>query len=534
MKRRDFVKTSAAVGAGAMLAPYIAKGVPYEKLPMETLGFLEANTILIIVELFGGNDGLNTIIPLHMEDKYKELRPRINISRADARRFADSDVYFHPAMVDSVHRDGMLGLFERGNLAVVQNVGYEDMTLSHFLSQQIWLSGINVKDPRDPRLFEGWLGRYFLSKLPDYPSTIPEHPLAIALDGTVPLLFKTELGHMAISLLDPEKFYEQGGGLSPKDPIMQGDSLYNTEYNFVHTIARQSQEYSEAIYNAYQAGKDKIQVNYTSGSEFAPTLSDKFKLISQLIAGGLKTKVYYIRQSNYDSHAQQMNDPHSGQHPTLLRDLSRGISEFMDDAIKQGWSDRVAGMTISEFGRRVYDNGSRGSDHGTASMGFVFAADDYVNGATYGQPPDLEDLDSGNLRTEYDFRRVYSNVLNSWFGATQDEIDTIFGDSFLPLPILANRVLSVENPLAGYTGRELNVYPNPSRGMATLRFELKMPSKVKIGIYNHSGQRVALLESGYLGAGYHEYPVHLGQSGTYVINVIAGNKTYAARLNVVM
>ncbi len=528
MKRRNFIKTTAAVSAGAAFAPYILKGIPTKKVPVETLGFHESDSILIYIELYGANDGLNTIIPLADEARYIELRPRINISRNDARKFADSEVYFHPALVDSLLRDGLLGLLDRGNLAVVEGVGYENPILSHFASEKIWLSGINTKDPRDPRLQEGWLGRFLLSKMPNFPTEIPDHPLSISIGGYTPLLFKSEKGHMGISLTDPAEFYERGKGLSPADPIMTGSDAFDDEYNFMHSMARQSQLYSEAVFDAFEKGKDKLQVSYSSG------LAQKFKLISTLIAGGLKTKVYYIKQSNYDSHAQQLVNPFEGQHPTLLRELATGISEFMDDAIKQGYADRVVGMTTSEFGRRAHDNGSRGTDHGTSSNLFMFGSDTYVNAGAHGQPPNLNDLENGNLRHEFDFRRTFANVLNAWFGAGQDEINELFDEPIDPIAVInPYKTTSVDDLLAGTTSNKLNIYPNPSIGTANLTFELKSPANVDIYIFKNDGRLEQKVRSGRFEAGFFNIPLSVRNSGNYNCTVIVNGRRNVVKFNVV-
>ncbi len=528
MKRRNFIKSTAAVSAGAAFAPYILKGIPQKKVPMESLDFINSDTIFIYIELLGGNDGLNTVIPLADEARYMELRPTVHITRDDAVRFSDSDVYFHPSIVENIHRDGILGLLDRGNLAVVEGVGYDNPSLSHFSSQKIWLSGINSKDPRDPRLQEGWLGRYLLSKLPDYPTIIPDHPLAIALGGNTPLLFKSAMGHMGISLTDPEEFYEKGKGLSPVDPALTGTDTYDNEYNFIHTMARQSQQYSEEVFNAYEAGKDKLQVPYSDG------LAQKFKLISTLIAGGLKTKVYFINQSFYDSHAQQFeDDPRKGQHPTLLSDIATGISEFMDDAIKQGFADRVVGMTTSEFGRRAHDNGSRGTDHGTSSNLFMFGSDKYVNAGAHGQPPNLNDLENGNLRHEFDFRRTFANVLNAWFGAEQEEINQLFGEPIDPMSVINPWVTSVEDKLAGTTSGKLSIHPNPSMGTANLTFELKAPANVDIYIFRNDGRLEQKVRSGRLEAGVHNYPLNVAKSGSYNCAVIVNGRRNLAKFSVI-
>lgn len=491
----------------------------------ESFDFMDNDNIMIIVELFGGNDGLNTIIPVDV-DLYYEFRPNVAIAKADAVRWQNSQLYFHPALTVNEETGGFLGMMDNGQLAVIENVGYENPTLSHFRSKTIWQSGINSKDPK-VKLDEGWLGRFIASKLPEYPLVLPEHPVCISVGGTVPLLFKSRKGHMGIAVNDAGTFAEKSAGLKPDFPQMSDSGYFPDEFNFTYNIAAQSEQYGQAVTSAYNAGKNEVAYTDTR-------LGEKFATIARLISGGLKSKVYYVGLSNFDSHVQQMGDPFSGQHPILLAELSNAISEFMRDAAIQGFADRVAGMTTSEFGRRVKDNGSRGTDHGTASSMFVFGHYDYVNGAVYGDLPNLADLERGNLKHQYDFRIIYADFLEKWFGATDDEIDELFQENIGTLNVLKTRLGSVEeDALKASNPNGLKIYPNPSNGNFTVSIQVPRPMDIRASIYTESGSRLFDIFQGPAPLGEFKLPVTLTTSGNYFISFKVGNTRITGKVRIV-
>jgi uncharacterized protein (DUF1501 family) len=525
MNRRRFIKTTAAIGVGIELAPQFLKGFDEPEL-ITNDEFLESDNVLIILELFGGNDGLNTIIPADIDEYYK-LRPNIGIPKDEAVKV--NDIYFNKALVQDIKNGGMNRMFEDGRLAIVEGIGYDQPNLSHFRSEDIWLSGINPKLNHKEKLLEGWLGRYFALKLPNYPMQIPEHPISISVDGAISLIFKSNKGDMGVALTDPDEFYKLGVGLTPKESLMQGNNNYENEYNFIHTIARQSDIYSQAVKTAYDIGLQKINGNLYSQTE----LSQKFKLISALVAGGLKTKVYFVKLSNFDSHAQQMNTAFTGQHYLLLNAASKAISEFMQDALENGFSERITGMTISEFGRRAYDNGSRGTDHGAASMQFIWGNDKFVNGGYWNNRPNLSDLDAnGNVKYQTDYRVIYTEILEKRLGATPDDVEKVFGESFLPLNILEKRVNSIieKNFIAN---KEILVTPNPNNGIGNFQFELKEPAFVDISIFNLTGRIHKTIQRSYLTEGYYKIPFTIGDSGTFIVAITAGNSRYTEKFTVI-
>jgi uncharacterized protein (DUF1501 family) len=519
MKRREFMINTAAASAGVALMN--RKSYAKERSVEEFMN-TDSQNILIIIELFGGNDGLNTIIPYDQEELYLELRPNLHIPKEFAIQFGDSDLFLNSGLIDGVHNGGMMNLMATGKLAVVQGIGYDNPTLSHFRSSDIWHSGINSSDPNE-KLLEGWLGRYFAKILNNYPDDIPAHPIAISLEGTIPLMLKSSKGDMGVSLQNPERFYQLGAGLTPKSLRFHTptDSFHEREFNFIHVVAEQSEKYSEVVKEAYEKGKDKIKVNYSTG------LPQKFRVISSLIAGGIQTRVFYMRLSNFDSHAQQMQYDYTGAHYTLLNNLARGVCEFLDDAQQQGFADRIVGMTTSEFGRRVNDNGSRGTDHGAASMQFMFAgSDEFIEGGYYRVEgkPDLNDLDEfENLRHQYDFRRTYNDVLETWLGASPEESRDVFGDTFLPLGILNKRGTSVWEFVKPTENQDFLIYPNPSSGNLNIRFELKKYARVIIELYSTIGQRIEVFTNELLPGGNYNYNYFVYNTGEYNIAITVGN-----------
>jgi hypothetical protein len=285
--------------------------------------------------------------------------------------------------------------------------------------------------------------------------------------------------------------------------------------------------YSKAVKEAYDKGKEMIKVDYSDG------LAQKLKLISQLIAGGLKTKVFYVKLSNFDSHAQQANTDYiTGQHPILLNQVATAISEFLDDAMKQGWADRVVGFTMSEFGRRAYDNGSRGTDHGAASIQFAFG--NYVNGGYYGEKPDLTKLDEdGNVVNQFDFRRTYTDFLQTWLGASKDDIEAVFKEPFLPIGVLKERVTSVENDLEFNRTGLIGISPVPSHGNINISFTLKKGSQTELNIFNQLGMVKKQLHTGYMEAGMHNYSCNINTSGTYICSLMVNGRRYTQKFVII-
>lgn len=529
MKRRDFLRTTAAGAAAGAIAPTLLGTIPvFAKTPAGLLGSnaLENDGILILIQLFGGNDGLNTVIPAD-DDRYHNIRPQLRVPKDIAKRYATSDVFLHPALVNGININnkdttGFMGLLDKGWLAVVQGIGYDNPNLSHFRSTDIWLSGINSSDP-EVHLYDGWLGRYLIKQYPDYPLNVPDYPLCIQIGGTVSLAFQSEKGDTAIALLNPTEFFDRGKGLSPDEDYLPGNDNFEKEFNYVRSVAEKSDKFGPTIKDAYDKGKTVVK-------EYNTDFEKQMGLIARLISGGLKTKIYMASMGGFDTHVQQQDTGYGGVHPNLLRNLAGGVTKFMNDAVQQGFANRVVGLTVSEFGRRPYENGSRGTDHGAASVQFVFGTK--VKGGVYGNNPDLTNFNgNGDLTYQYDYRRVYAEVLQTWFGAPAADSDGILKEHIVPLPVLnppESTGVSETPPLVPVAGGYFTVYPNPAATPPSARFELKQESVVEIGVYSMLGKRIAIAFTGILPAGQHT--VRLGTElpiGDYVCELaIAGKRLH--------
>ncbi|MGA1435015.1 MAG: DUF1501 domain-containing protein, partial [Candidatus Kapaibacteriota bacterium] len=425
MKRRTLLKAGALAGAAASFG-----SIPiFAQNPIGALGAagIDNDAILIIIQMFGGNDGLNTIIPAD-DPEYIKIRPNIAV-RADnpitnrrPKKILNSDVYFHPALVDGVHRNGFLGLIEEGRLAVIQGTGYENPNLSHFRSTDIWLSGLNDSNG-ETRLNEGWIGRLFENNYPDFPIVMPDHPLCLQLGGSLSMLLQSDKGDMGLAIGDVDQFVKEGNTGSDF-PLMNGTTPYDNEYNYIRSIAKKGDIYNKVIEEAWAKGINAPGIDYAISNGAKGSLVRQMGIISKLISGGLKTKVYLAHIGGFDTHVQQQDMNNNGQHPALLNQLANAISLFMDDAVKQGFANRVVGLTVSEFGRRPYENGSNGTDHGTTSVQFAFGT--RVQANVFGANPDFSDLNNNgdlafDLNRNIDYRRLYSEIIQTWFGGSAED-----------------------------------------------------------------------------------------------------------------
>lgn len=518
MKRRSFLKAAAGATLGSAAAPFVLGGQQLRaSTTLQMLAQLNANQsdkILIIVQLFGGNDGLNTLIPA-LDDNYHNMRPDIRIDPKDCWNLAN--IYLHPSLYVG-NKGGLARMLEMGTLAIVQGVGYDNPNLSHFRSTDIWLSGINSSNP-DVRLDTGWLGRMLEKQYPDFPASLPEDPLAIQFGG-FSLALMSSKGRMGIEVGDPSK---QEGVRSELD-VLDDESTgtrYKIEYEFISDIAARSNKYAENVKNAYANGKDKLKGSYGNNSFAA-----QMKSVAALIAGGLQSKVYVVSLGGFDTHvSQQQLDPRAGVHPSLLSALSDAIGQFNYDMMMLDQHDRVIGMTVSEFGRRPEQNGSIGTDHGAASVQFVWGSQ--VNSGVFGTAPDLVNLNSnGDLVYNIDYRAIYAEVLTDWFGMTLPEArEVLVHDDIIPVDVLRAQPSSVKNT-PSITGRTVTNYPNPFIGTTTIAFELDQADDVLIQVSDVTGRFVQNVMSQRLAAGPQRIPVSVEGSGVYVCTVRIGSSVH--------
>lgn len=513
MKRRDFFKTSIAAGVvastvGNGFGPFSIKA--YANAPSIARAAMNAGTgrVLVVIQLDGGNDGLNTVVP-YQDSAYHNLRGSLAI--ANPLRINDT-LGWHPAMT------GFERMYNDGQLAIVQNVGYPNPNRSHFRSSDIWFTGSNNSNPPDANtmLEDGWLGRYLDSRYPGYPdpAVTPEHPLAIEIGNTTSLMMQGGSMGMSMAIYDPETFYRiiSGTDISGGDPP-DTSTPAGLELEYIRNIALEANTYAKPVRDAANSVTNNDV--YPAGNDVA----DRLKIVARLIAGGLETPIYVISQRGYDTHAQQ-DSGGTPRHSQLLGRLSSGIAAFFDDLKLFGQQQRVAVMTISEFGRRCETNGTAGTDHGTAAPMFFVGPE--VHGGVYGDNPGLSNLDRyGDLKHQYDFKQTYASVLRQWFGVNGSSASLILKGDWETLPLFTPTPVGIaRSGVPNGFSLEEN-YPNPfsvsAQGSTTIRFSTP-GGPTRLHIYNMQGRLVKTLVDGHMTPGTHELrftPASL-PGGTYL------------------
>ena len=486
MKRRDFLTRSLLATAGVASVPLVFGGIPVHagsRRAVSGAAAAENDNVLVVIQMFGGNDGLNTFVP-YTDPKYYQNRPTVGISPSEVLRIANPTMGFHPEMT------GMRDLFAAGKLVAIQGVGYEDSNRSHFRSENIWLTGSGPHAV----LETGWLGRYLEFANPTFPLDLPADPFAVQIGGTLSLMLQSDKGNMGITLADPDTFFRLGR--NQLDEAVAGGTPYGEEYLFVRAIKEQSDVYSQRINDAFNAGSNIG--NYPSAG-----LAQQLRLVARLISGGLKSKIYMVYLGGFDTHSNQLNT-----HANLLRTLSGAVEAFTADLQNQGVSKNVVGLTMSEFGRRTRENGSLGTDHGTAAVQFLFG--DAVNSGVLGSDPDFDVTDSsGDLLHSFDYRQIYSELLEHWFGLDAADATQLLGGRFTPLPLIRSVTRVEAQPSAVDFILKQN-HPNPVApyGSTTIPFTLAEAASVDMALYDAQGRLVASLASGRFPAGQHALPFH--------------------------
>jgi uncharacterized protein (DUF1501 family) len=430
--RREFLRSTMLGASSTWTVPMFVERT-FGQLHMEAKDLAvqavtgKDDTILVVVQLAGGNDGLNTLIP-YADDIYHKSRPRLAKKEKEIIRL-DDHVGLNAAMP-------FLGsLYKEGGLGIVQGVGYPNPNRSHFVSTSIWETG-----DTNNRSATGWLGRYFDNACPGADPTV-----GMSFNKTQPESFGA-LKNPGVCLNSPELYrWIHGGGEQaqaeeffaelnqPEDEdAVDGSSIampaggkpggISGESNlaFLERIALDARVSSKKILEI--AAKHKTSVSY-DGTPLARNLN----LVARMIAGGISTRVYYVSHGGFDTHNQQVNS-----HDRLLGQLDSALKAFFADLKQQGNDKRVVLMTFSEFGRRVAENASAGTDHGKASCLFVAGAG--VNSGLHGKHPSLSDLSEGDIQHTVDFRSVYGSLLSDWLRAP--DLKPILGANYPKLGLI--------------------------------------------------------------------------------------------------
>jgi uncharacterized protein (DUF1501 family) len=404
MNRRSFLRTSSLLAVGATVPEFVASTARAAEPGKEK--------VLVVLEMTGGNDGLNTVIPVR-DDLYYKNRPTLGIKKGRALKLND-DLGLNPRL-DGLHR-----LHESGELAVVQGVGYPNPNRSHFESMDVWQSADPVR-----RMSDGWVAR----AVPLFPDGKGVPAMFLGTDK-VPLALQGSAGGV-LSVERPQHFDLKLSGPDDRqkarrrliEDLTRGPTDNDDLTAFVRRRQLQAFASVEKIREAVRANGKKggaVQVND------ARKLRDKLELVATLIRAEFGTRVFYVSIDGFDTHSGQAD-----KHGELLNQVGDAVEEFFKSLREGGQADRVLLLTYSEFGRRVKENGSHGTDHGAASC--VFVAGPGVKGGPVNSHPRLDDLDGGDLKWSVDFRRVYATLLDGWLGV---ESKAVLGSRFAPVELL--------------------------------------------------------------------------------------------------
>jgi uncharacterized protein (DUF1501 family) len=394
--RREFlVQGLGVVGVGASLPNFLIRTALAG--PAAKAG----ERILVVLQLSGGNDGLSTVVPLQNDD-YARNRTTTRIAAGDAVKL-DDDFGLHPNL--KPFRE----LLDQHAFAAVHGVGYPNPNRSHFKSMDIWHLADNSGKP----VSEGWIGRYC-----DHAFRGKQDPtLVVAVGGEKAPLAVQGKEHTGINLARPELYRflgEQDGRVGQAYRKLSrppgADAMENSGLDFVSRTAVDANASSDTIRKLVGARRSPVAYPVSR-------LAGSLQTVAALIAGGLSARVYYVFQSGFDTHAGQKQ-----RHDRLMTEFSEAVAAFQKDLAHQNNADRVLTMSFSEFGRRVRENGSQGTDHGTAGPMFLFGPK--VKPGLHGQHPSLAaaDLDQGDLKHRVDFRAVYATVLEKWLGTPAEPV----------------------------------------------------------------------------------------------------------------
>jgi len=378
LTRRSFLLNGMRVTAAVPLMPYLGHALGR--------GHGGGETILVVLQLSGGNDAINMVVP-HRQDAYYRLRPTLALQRGGLHAL-DDDHGLNPAM------RGLGEVFAEGHMAVVHGVGYPTPNRSHFRSMEIW----HTADPVGPLVNVGWMGR-----LADQIARARTGSLAALHIGT---------GDLPLALYGRDTFaptVRDVRGFQLKEPA--GFATYRDRALSAGDADGELAFLREAATTTYRAAARMREVVDEGGGGVYPAygLARRLKLIAQLIAGGFDTRIFHVELGGFDTHARQ-----GPAHKALLTELSQSLTAFQRDLDARGGSGRVVTLVFSEFGRRVAENGSKGTDHGAGAP--VLLVGGRVRGGMYGTPPDLLALENGDVPFSTDFRSVYTTLERDWMG----------------------------------------------------------------------------------------------------------------------
>lgn len=483
MRRRHFIKLISTASALSLLPTEVS--ALYKSVGMTACPDVSSKKI-VLIQLSGGNDGLNTIVPINQYDTYAILRPNIKLGNAgtsngiinlDTTIPLIHQVGLHPSLT------GFKSLYDNGLMRIIQGVGYPRQNGSHFKSTDLWLTGGDGTSANN-NFESGWMGRFMEQYYNNFINS--NYPLGIQLgnsDNSLGFHGQTEHGmSLNITGQSPSGFYSIVNGLGGTPPNNIPISEYGSLIQYIINNDTTTNTYAQTISNSFNSGTNTITYPNTS-------LSNQLKTVARFISGGLQTKIYLVKLSGFDTHDKQVaaNDTtHIGSHANVLAQVSDAINNFITDLKNQNLGNDVVAVTFSEFGRKAGENASLGTDHGEIAPMFVFG--NAINPGISGTNINLSEAVATNnyqaKTVQHDYKRVFGTILQDWFGTNNQTLDLSFYDHTVNSGFTNNKLADLiksqhlvnsscyTNTTLG-TDRfekttEVMVYPNPTSELITI------------------------------------------------------------------
>jgi len=494
MKRRNFLRSVVTTSALAALPglPTLARIL---HAPDAGMGWISApvnsnNNILVVIRLFGGNDGLNTLIPIHDDEYYRIRRDTASVDMSIKAESTlpipgTTDLAFHPALRP------LSTLFNENKVAIVQGVGYPNMDLSHFRGTNIWLSA------SDSNVFEttGWMGRFLELRHQEKLESATD-PFAIEMGDKMGRAFVGMHTHMGIT-------YETNTPIAEKVGLSTENILGSDLEALIHRQAMDGKKYIRRADSAVSSVPYGSGEYYNGPGNFGKSL----RTISRSIRGGLTTQLYIVHTGQFDTHSNQQYD-----HAQQLDEMSTNVLAFQREMEEAGQADRVSMLIMSEFGRRPAPKAT-GTDHGTAAPVFVVGSS--VNGGLYGVPPSVHDLNSdGNLHWHVDFRSIYASALEQWFGDDPTTyLPSVLPRQFPTIPLF-------RTPPSALTSAQ-NVWPSPCSNTVNISVTTGTTGPVRATITDMNGRPLRVYDAEVSG-GAIQLNVSSVSQGMYVVQLASG------------
>ncbi|MDG1147649.1 MAG: DUF1501 domain-containing protein [Crocinitomicaceae bacterium] len=476
MKRRTFIRN---ISLASLSVPFFVKNLSAQATPFGNfdIPISYEDRILVLIRMNGGNDGLNTVIPLNQYDNLTIQRPNIIIPESKILR-GTTNLGFHPSMT------GINNLFQEGRASIIQGVGYAEQNRSHFRSSDIWTNGSTAIDEK-----RGWLGRYFEQNYPQYPDNYPnanyQDPFAMSLGRSISPTCQGSVSNFSTLVSNPNNTFNLSVNTAGNDGTMFG-----CNNDFVSTMISQTNVYGSRINQIYDMGNSLSKHYYIDNNpqnDYKSTLAKQMRYVAQMIAGGMKTKVYILNVNGFDTHGQQVdpNDTTLGTHADLLQEISDAVYAFEDDLSLLNLDHRVMGMSFSEFGRQIASNGSRGTDHGDAAPLFLFGK--CISKPIIGFNPTIStDIENQKgVDMQFDFRDIYASVLQDWLKVPKQQIEAIFPDHSLSYIKLTDEFLCSEEQ----NSDPILLWPNPTNNQFLVDF-YSPGGQTKLNLIDSTGKIV--------------------------------------------